>query len=157
MGLYLCICTYICKYVAGGAYMPLAGTSRVQGIKVGFKGVKEEPYWKVLIVTDRHTDTQTFTGVRVKCYKQTGRLFQEVRIKWPCMSTLPMCCCCCCRYQLNTLRLVYLLCLITTVHQTLAKAPLHLHQCKSQHSLPPKASCMPLLWHGVSFPTRRAL
>ena len=43
MGLYLCICTYICKYVAGGAYMPLAGTSRVQGIKVGFKGVKEEP------------------------------------------------------------------------------------------------------------------
>ena len=91
MGLYLCICTYICKYVAGGAYMPLAGTSRVQGIKVGFKGVKEEPYWKVLIVTDRHTDTQTFTGVRVKCCKQIERLFKEVRMKSPCMNTLPMC------------------------------------------------------------------
>ena len=37
---------------------------------MGFKGVKEEPCWKVLMVTDRQTDTQTFTEVRVKCYFQ---------------------------------------------------------------------------------------
>ena len=71
MGLYLCICTYICKYVAGGAYMPLAGTSRVQGIKVGFKGVKEEPYWKVLIVTDRHTDLYGCEGQMLQTDRET--------------------------------------------------------------------------------------